>query len=76
MSPGTVTPTGALALVGERCVLEGGAGREEVRRGWVGGEGGGKGKGGKGVSFEEGEEVGEGVGVLVENVGIRRLAGI
>lgn len=60
--PSGVSPTGKLAEVLVRCVEEQGA-KEVVERAYHG----------KGVSFD-GE--GEGVGVLIENVGLRRLAGL
>ena len=60
--PSGVSPTGGLAEVLVRCALEEG-GSEEVRRGLDG----------KGVEWEG--EV-DGVGVLIENVGVRRLAGL
>ena len=60
--PGSVSPTGKLADVLVKCVEEKGA-KEEVERIYQG----------KGVSFDgQGQEV----GVLIENVGLRRLAGL
>lgn len=60
--PSGVSPTEKLAEVLVRCVEEKGT-QEEVERAYQG----------KGVSFD-GE--GEGVGVLIANVGLRRLAGL
>ena len=60
--PNAVSPTGILARVLVKCVEEWG-GKEEVERVY----------GGKGVSFEG---QGEGVAVLIENVGLRRLGGL
>ena len=60
--PTGVSPTGKLAEILVRCVEEKGT-KEKVERAYQG----------KGVSFD-GE--GEGVGVLIENVGLRRLAGL
>lgn len=60
--PSGVSPTGKLAEVIVRCVEEKGA-KEEVERAYQG----------KGVSFD-GE--GEGVGVLIDSGGLRRLAGL
>ena len=60
--PSVVSPTGKLAEVLVGCVEEQGA-KEDVERAYRG----------KGVGFD-GE--GEGVGVLIENVGVRRLAGL
>ena len=60
--PSGVSPTGKLAEVLVKCVEEVG-GKEEVERAYQG----------KGVSFDG---QGDGVGVLIENVGLRRLAGL
>lgn len=60
--PSGVSPTGKLAEILVRCVEEKGT-KEEVEKAYQG----------KGVSFD-GE--GEGVGVLIENVGLRRLVGL
>ena len=60
--PSGVSPTGALAGLLIRCV-EGQGRRGEVEKAYQG----------KGVSFDgQGEEV----AVLIENVGLRRLAGL
>ena len=60
--PNGVSPTGKLAEVLLKCVEEKNA-AEEVRKTFEG----------KGVSWD-GE--GESIGVLIENVGLRRLAGL
>ena len=60
--PNGVSPTGKLSEVLVKCVEDQGA-KEEVEKAYKG----------KGVIFE-GE--GEGVGILIENVGLRRLAGL
>ena len=59
--PNGVSPTGVLAQILVKCVEEQG-GREEVERVY----------GGKGVSLEG---QGEGVGVLIQYVGVRWLGG-
>ena len=60
--PSAVSPTGKLAEILVKCAEEQGT-KEDIERVYRG----------KGVSFD-GE--GEGVGVLIENVGLRRLAGL
>ena len=60
--PSGVSPTGKLAEILVKCVEEVGA-KGEVERAYRG----------KGVSFDG---QGDGVGVLIENVGLRRLAGL
>lgn len=60
--PASVIPTGNLADVLVKCVEETGK-KDEVKRALEG----------KGVTWDS---EGEDVGVLIENVGVRRLAGL